>query len=151
MADVLNALLSEHSDRSLDIATGYFNMGGFRLLQKGLEGLGSFRLLLGDEPDSSAFGEPYGSALERVKFDLEAATRAKETANAAKDLLDFLGRDRVAVRSFQDGFLHAKCYLFCGDSPGGGDTEGFQPLAAVVDSSNFTYAGMVTNKELNIT
>ena len=50
MADVLNALLAEHKGRSLDVATAYFTIQGFRLLQAGLDGLGNFRLLLGAEP-----------------------------------------------------------------------------------------------------
>ncbi len=51
MADVLNALLEGHAGKSLDVATAYFNIQGFRLLQFGMEQLGSFRLLLGDEPE----------------------------------------------------------------------------------------------------
>lgn len=54
MADVLNAVLAEHNGKSLDIATAYFNVQGFRLLQEGLGKLGSFRLLLGDGPKDGA-------------------------------------------------------------------------------------------------
>ncbi len=57
MADVLNALLAGHTGRSLDIATAYFNVHGFDLLKEGLRDLGSFRLLLGDEPkDGESIG-----------------------------------------------------------------------------------------------
>ena len=52
MANVLNALLAHHQGHSLDIATAYFNMGGWQLLRTGLEELGNFRLLLGDEPEA---------------------------------------------------------------------------------------------------
>ena len=52
MADVLNTLLQQHNSHSLDIATAYFNVGGWQLLHKGLEELGNFRLLLGDEPEA---------------------------------------------------------------------------------------------------
>ena len=48
MADVLNNLLSQHSGHSLDIATAYFNVGGWQLLRQGLTTLGNLRLLLGD-------------------------------------------------------------------------------------------------------
>lgn len=54
LADVLNQLLAAHAGRSLDAATAYFNVQGFRLLKAGLEQLGSFRLLLGDEPEEGA-------------------------------------------------------------------------------------------------
>ena len=54
MADVLNALLRHHRGHSLDVATAYFNVGGWQLLRDGLNGLGNFRLLLGDEPEAGS-------------------------------------------------------------------------------------------------
>ena len=54
MADLLNQLLAGHAGKSVDIATAYFNIQGFRLLQAELDHLGSFRLLLGDEPEEGA-------------------------------------------------------------------------------------------------
>lgn len=52
MADVLNSLLHHYKGQSLDVATAYFNVGGWQLLYDGLNGLGTFRLLLGDEPEA---------------------------------------------------------------------------------------------------
>ena len=46
-ADVLNDLLRSETVQALDVATAYFNVGGFDLLRSGLEALASFRLLLG--------------------------------------------------------------------------------------------------------
>ena len=54
MADVLNALLGQHVGRSLDVATAYFNVGGWQVLRDGLDGLGNFRLLLGYEPEAGS-------------------------------------------------------------------------------------------------
>src|SRR5258708_35335744 len=54
MAQILNDLLSQHKGHSLDIATAYFNVGGWQLLRDGLNGLGNFRLLLGDEPEAGS-------------------------------------------------------------------------------------------------
>src|SRR5260370_17517457 len=54
MADVLNTLLSHYKGQSLDIATAYFNVGGWQLLHDGLNGLGNFRMLLGDEPEAGS-------------------------------------------------------------------------------------------------
>jgi hypothetical protein len=50
LADILTEALAEHGERSLDVATAYFTVGGFGLLQPGLERLGSFRMILGAEP-----------------------------------------------------------------------------------------------------
>jgi len=57
LTDILKGLLTEHKGRSLDVATAYFTVGGFGLIQEGLAALGNFRLLLGAEPTS---GEQLG-------------------------------------------------------------------------------------------
>src|SRR5437016_14405490 len=54
MAEVLGNLLARHKGHSLDVATAYFNVGGWQLLREGLTGLGNFRLLLGDEPEAGS-------------------------------------------------------------------------------------------------
>src|SRR5260370_36744553 len=51
MADVLNTLLHHYKGQSLDVATAYFNVGGWQLLCDGLNVLCIFLLLLGDEPE----------------------------------------------------------------------------------------------------
>lgn len=43
MRDVLNSLLVRHHGHALDIATAYFNVGGWQLLREGMDGLNSFR------------------------------------------------------------------------------------------------------------
>lgn len=149
MADVLNGLLAGHDGRSLDVATAYFNVRGFTLLQERLRGLGSFRLLLGDEPrDGDSLGLRPQAALG-LTADLNAAPFDERTMRAVEDLIAYLRRDTVAVRAYRNGFLHAKAYIFYGDLPVGG-ADRFQPIAAIVGSSNFTGAGLTTNRELNL-
>jgi superfamily II DNA or RNA helicase len=149
MADVLNTILSEHAGKSLDIATAYFNVQGFRLLQEGMERLGSFRLLLGDEPKDGASVGLRPRAAEQLISELNAAPFDEETLRSVEDLIAFLQRELVQVRAYHQGFLHAKSYLFYGDLPGGG-ADRFQPIAAIVGSSNFTGPGLTMNKELNL-
>ncbi|MEK7993953.1 MAG: helicase-related protein [Planctomycetota bacterium] len=152
LVDVLNGLLAAHAGKALDVATAYFNVQGFRLLASGLGQLGNFRLLLGDEPER---GESVGLRLKEPRIvrglwgDLEMEPYAEATLRAVEELIAFLRRDNVAVRVYEHGFLHAKCWLFYGDSPQGG-WDRFQPVAAIVGSSNFTAAGLSTNKELNL-
>jgi hypothetical protein len=43
LRDISVQLLAGHSGRSLDVATAYFNVQGFRLLKAGLDQLGSCR------------------------------------------------------------------------------------------------------------
>ncbi len=149
MVDVLAGILAGHAGRSLDVATAYFNVQGFRLLQAGLRGLGSFRLLLGDEP---AVGADLGlrpRAATALRDELNGSVYTEETLRAVEDLVAFLRRPNVAVRAYRGGFLHAKAYLFYGDSPSAG-RDRFQPVAAIVGSSNFTAPGLTTNRELNL-
>ena len=149
MVDVLGRILAGHGGKSLDVATAYFNVRGFTLLKQGLRGLGSFRLLLGDEPqDGESVGLRPRAAL-RLTQELNAAPFDEATLRAVEDLIAFLRRDLVGVRAFQNGFLHAKSYIFYGDLPVGGDDR-FQPIAAIVGSSNFTGPGLTINKELNL-
>ena len=148
-ADVLCEILAKHGSKALDIATAYFNLRGFTLLQQGLQGLGSFRLLLGDEPQD---GESVGlrpRAASCLVQELNAAPFDEATLRAVEDLIAFLRRNVVGVRAYQQGFLHAKSYIFYGDLPMGG-ADRFQPVAAIVGSSNFTGAGLTTNRELNL-
>ena len=149
MADVLGGILAGHDGKSLDVATAYFNLRGFTLLREGLQELGSFRLLLGDEPRD---GESVGlqpRTVARLTHELNEAPFSEETLRAVEDLITFLRRDMVAVRAYGEGFLHAKSYVFYGDLPVGG-ADRFQPISAIVGSSNFTGAGLTTNRELNL-
>jgi superfamily II DNA or RNA helicase/HKD family nuclease len=154
LADVLNALLAERVGYSLDIATAYFNVDAYRLLGSQLEQLRSFRLLLGFQPgDGKDLGlRPRAGLLKSaLRGDLEAEPFTKETLRLVENLIAFLRRPNVAVRLYEEGFLHAKCYLFYGDK--GQQAALFDrllPLVGIVGSSNFTGPGLATNKELNL-
>jgi superfamily II DNA or RNA helicase len=149
LADVLNAILAEHQGRALDVATAYFNVQGFSLLRAGLEQLGSLRLLLGDEPAEGAALGLRPRAAAALRAELNAAPFSERLLRDVEELIAFLRRPEVAVRAYQDGFLHAKAYLFAGDLIAAG-WERFQPVAAIVGSSNFTAAGLTSNRELNL-
>ncbi len=144
LADVLNDLLRSDAVHALDIATAYFNVGGFHLLRERLEELASFRLLLGSQP-----GGAHEPGLRRsLRRDLEEAPLDEETLAQVEALTRFLRRDEVLVRLYEQGFLHAKAYLcFADDTPG----DRFIPVAGIVGSSNLTRAGLTTNQELNLT
>jgi hypothetical protein len=86
MVDV-NDVLATHASKSLDVATAYFNVQGFRLLQPGLLGLGSFRLLLGDEPTEGANLGLRPRAATALSGELEAAPYCQETLRAVEDLI----------------------------------------------------------------
>src|SRR3989440_9164368 len=150
MADVLNDLLAHYQGHSLDVGTAYFNASGWQLLRDGLNGLGNFRLLLGDEPEAGSdlgLRELGAKPVKGLMRDLARENFNEATLRLVEDLIAFLRQDHVQVRLYTQGFLHAKCYIFTS----GGGFERFLPVAAIVGSSNFTRPGLQTNKELNLT
>src|SRR5437899_2373164 len=93
MSDVLNALLAQHQGQSLDIATAYFNVGGWQILHQGLQRLGSFRLLLGDEPEEGTdlgLREGGAHAVRGLIHELAEATFNEQTLRLVEDLTAFL-------------------------------------------------------------
>lgn len=154
LADILGGLLTEHKGRSLDVATAYFTVGGFGLVKEGLMDLGNFRLLLGAEPRS---GEQVGLRPDAgvvrglIRKDLEELPFDEKTLRLVEDLIAYLQRESVQVRLHDKGFLHAKCWLFYSDRPGQQMLfDRFRPILAIVGSSNFTFPGLTSNRELNL-
>ncbi len=155
LSDVLNALLTESHGTPFDVATAYFSVSGYRLVKNELHKVGAFRLLLGAEPES---GKDIGlrpderrALLARLRGDLEASPFNAETLKLVEDLIAFLRADKVEVRLYERGFLHAKAYLFHHDVVGQHNrSDRLRPYAAIVGSSNFTGPGLTSNRELNI-
>jgi hypothetical protein len=163
VADAINARLAYWQSNMVNppevrIATAYFNPGGYRLLADQLDNASTVRLLLGAEPELPerrvrSLAEPSNRArAERLRL-AEALSEAEgwitEERNLlgfsvdadanAKRLVEWLKSDRVEVRRLTDRFLHGKAFII----PTGKDM-------AMVGSSNFTYAGLSINAELNL-
>jgi superfamily II DNA or RNA helicase len=154
LRDALNELLAQSVGKPLDVATAYFAISGYRLVKEGLHQVGAFRLLLGSEPHAGAdVGlRPNAESLKkRLQGDLEAEPFNEATLKLVEELIAFLRADKVEVRLYDKGFLHAKAYLFHQDRVGPHNrTDRLRPYAAIVGSSNFTEPGLVSNKELNL-
>src|SRR5438552_3132549 len=118
MSEVLGQLLQQYQGRSLDVTTAYFNIGGWHLLREGLRELGSFRLLLGDEPEVGTdigMREAGAKPIKGLIRELSEASFNEQTLRMVEELVAFLMEDRVQVRLYTQSFLHAKSYLFYGD------------------------------------
>ncbi len=144
-AAALNSLLAASEGCPLDIATAYFSVSGYRLIKEGLHRLGALRLLLGAEP---ATGADIGlrpdpkAMLAQMRGELEAQPFKEETLRLVEDFIAFLRMDKARLRLFQEGFLHAKAYIFHQDRVGPNNREDrLRPYAAIVGSSNFTGPG----------
>jgi PLD-like domain len=154
LADTLDELLARSVGKPLDIATAYFSISGYKIVKDGLHKLGGFRLLLGTDPQS---GADVGLKVDpqalkaRIKGDLEAEPFTEETLKLVEDLITYLQAEKVEIRLYDKGFLHAKAYRFHQDQIGPQNlADRMRPFAAIVGSSNFTGPGLATNRELNL-
>ncbi|HEY9475550.1 MAG TPA: SNF2-related protein, partial [Mycobacteriales bacterium] len=171
VAEALNVLLGGMRTHlavppPVAIATAFFNPGGFRLLAEELELVGPVRLLLGAEPDPDEYarvrplasGRGHAAEGREVRRALEGHDRSlaaerdlvgftREADADARRLVAWLrgtlageeARPRVQVRRYAGGFLHGKAFIV--------DTA----LPHVMSgSSNFTFAGLARNRELNL-
>ena len=163
VADAINLRLQHWRENminppQIDVATAYFNPGGYALLSNELDHVAEVRLLLGAEPDLPerrvrSLAEP--SSHERAERQrlATALNRAEgwlaEERNllgfsvdadaTARRLVEWLRSEHVEVRRLTNRFLHGKAFIV----PTSEDT-------VLVGSSNFTHAGLSTNAELNL-
>ena len=146
------------SPAMVNIATAYLNPGGFVLLADELEQAPRVRLLLGAEPDPAVgqrtvppitAKETKAALSQQLEWlakerDLTGFTKAEDSA--ARRLVAWLemaaedGEPLVEVRRYSEGFLHGKAFI----------AEHPQMPAVLAGSSNFTYAGLMRNAELNL-
>ena len=148
-------------DYEMWIATAYFNTGGYSLLADELERVPRVRLLLGAEPltytparQPLTTGGPRQRERLTVRRALEGHARSieedrdllgfEESADAtARRLIAWLHSGKAQVRRYERTFLHGKAFLVLRGEQGNGE-------GVVAGSSNFTYAGLAVNDELNL-
>lgn len=140
------------------IATAYFNPGGYSLIAEQLDEIGPVKLLLGVAPDEergrirnlSAGATPKAAKAAKLRQALSGHVRSIEEdrdllgydhdadVNALR-LVEWLRSGDVEVRRFEKGFLHGKAFMVSTDDEG-----------VIAGSSNFTFAGLARNRELNL-
>jgi len=133
----LNKILEEQ--RSLDVASAYFNIAGFQLIKDALSNTERFRLLIGRSPQTGESKpdvfKPEELYKKSFRLDLEDEIFEKDKKEAVVALINLLKDSNWEVRLYNKGFLHGKAYIF--------------DKLAIVGSSNFTYSGFTSNTELN--
>jgi SNF2 family DNA or RNA helicase len=155
LADALNALLERCVGGPIDVATAYFAISGYRLVKERLHQMGAMRLLIGADPKTGADvglrPDRQQEYLKLLRGDVEAEPFSEEMLRLVEDLIAFMRSEKVQVRLYDKGFLHAKAYLFHHDRIGPQNRgDRMRPYAAIVGSSNFTGPGLSSNRELNL-
>jgi Helicase conserved C-terminal domain/PLD-like domain/SNF2-related domain len=163
VADAVNELLAftavhEANGRSAAIASAYFNVDGWRLLSHELMKVGKVRLMLGAEPQrdttavvlrpdtmsarkaaSETLDKALRSEVQRLADERNLLPFTPEAQTAVAEMIGWLRSGKVEVRRYTREFLHGKAYLV--DHP---------VLGVIAGSSNFTFAGLHKNRELNL-
>lgn len=163
VADAINGHLAflrttQAHPPEMAIATAYFNTGGYGLLADELDGLAGVRILLGAEPQVPERGvrhlkdspnparasralirESLKGHVSTLEEDRDLLGFTIEADAAGRRLVDWLASGKVEVRRLEDAFLHGKAFIVTTHDEG-----------VIAGSSNFTYAGLASNIELNL-
>ncbi len=138
LADVLKEIIVPGT--KVYIASGYFNLEGFRLISEKLKETQGVRLLLGRALSPQDVRSPK-FFLEELREEAEAKMGTPEAEGLIREFLRWLENPGVGVKIYNKGFYHGKFYI----------VEGVPVLGAVAisGSSNFTQAGLTRNTEFN--
>ncbi len=145
---------------AMAIASAYINVGGFSLIADALTKVRCVRLLVGAEPKAGTDTRESNDYVRDHDWLTGVLTEHEQWLKAERDLTAFTAADdaqskrlvawleshddagtpRVQVRRYTSGFLHGKAFII----------EHPTHSAVLAGSSNFTYAGLATNRELNL-
>ncbi len=120
------------------IASAYFNVGGYGLIKDAIRNK-PLKFLIGRPQDESISFE------EQIIQELEENEDNPEYYNLMIDAINFFSDSRRQVRKKTGAFFHGKAYIGASPSLATPDHG-----IGIVGSSNFTYAGLMTNNELNV-
>lgn len=134
-----DALTREFDDaRELAIASAYFNVHGFGALKKGLANK-PMKFLLGREPTESIKWE------DEVLKELEEKEDDQDYFTLLQEAIKYFEDPLREIHAIEGSFFHGKAYV--GAYP---SMKEIRRGVGVVGSSNFTYGGLVKNRELNM-
>lgn len=144
-----NGIVELATPAEILIATAYFNPEGFAEIKDKLRLAKRVRILLGAEPQVDRGGAQQPSPDElfvaHQHHDRDRLGFTFAASQAAHDLVEWLrqtdaeGRPLVEVRRFRKGFLHGKAFI----------AKHNTSITVLSGSSNFTRAGLTSNRELN--
>ncbi len=133
--------------KSMDIATGYFEIGALLALEDKWQQLEKIRILMGDEVTGRTKQALLKAIKERAEFKLDTSIEDEKEdnpfLNGVDAIVDAMKHGRIECRVYNKDRFHAKAYITHAKL----DVVGAQ---ALVGSSNFTQPGLTKNIELNI-
>lgn len=132
--------------KSIDIATGYFEIGALLGLKDEWQKVDQIRILMGDEV-SRRTRNSFDAGLEIVKQRLDLSLEGEKEKNdfliGVPAIVDAIRCGKIRCRVYRKEKFHAKAYITHARLEVVGSS-------ALVGSANFTYPGLTENIELNV-
>lgn len=132
--------------KSIDIATGYFEIGSLLALDNEWDKVDTIRVLMGDEvtrKTKAAFSEALVQRTQRLDDSVEAEKTKNDFLDGVPAIADAIRKGKIQFRVYRKTKFHAKAYITHG-------REDVIGSFALVGSSNFTRPGLLSNVELNV-
>ena len=132
--------------KSIDVASGYFEIGSLLALEGQWQKLDGLRILMGDEAGlrtKKVFEKALSDRVARLDVSLEAEKEKNDFLDGVPAIIEAIACGKIQVRVYRKAKFHAKTYITHARSEVIG-------AAALVGSSNFTYPGLTQNIELNV-
>ena len=132
--------------KSIDIATGYFEIGALLALDSEWQKVDSIRLLMGDEVSQrtkKAFDQGLARVSDRLDSSIEAEKKRNDFLDGVAAIVEAIRAKKIQCRVYRKDKFHAKAYITHARLEVVGS-------AALVGSSNFTGPGLTQNIELNV-
>ncbi len=133
--------------RSIDIATGYFEIGALLALDGYWQKLDNLRILMGDEVTQRTQAAILAGLRARAERVIDESIEREKEKNdfltGVGAIMEAIHSGKIACRVYAKRKFHAKAYINHSRSRVIGSR-------ALVGSSNFTYPGLTDNIELNL-
>lgn len=132
--------------RSIDIASGYFEVGALLALDGDWQKLDNMRILMGDEVSlrtKRTFETAFALVAGKLDDSIESEKQRNHFLSGAAAIVDALKGGKIECRVYRKDKFHAKTYITHARL----DVVG---SSALVGSSNFTVPGLTQNIELNV-
>jgi hypothetical protein len=132
--------------KAIDVATGFFEVGGLLALDGAWQTVPQIRILMGDEVSKrtkKAFADGLAAISERLDQSIESEKRKDDFIKGVPAIVAALASGQIQCRVYRKDKFHAKAYITHAEMEVVGS-------AALVGSSNLTYPGLCDNVELNV-
>jgi superfamily II DNA/RNA helicase len=132
--------------KSIDIATGYFEIGGLLGLGEEWQKVDEIRILMGCEVSlrtKNAFENALGAIAARLDGSIEEEKVQNAFLRGVGAIAEAIRKQKIKCRVYRKDKFHAKAYITHARLEVVGSS-------ALVGSSNFTFPGLTQNVELNV-